>query len=268
MFISCSYNFIFVRTLALKTSLFLCCCAPSNKFLYLSSVHNNRKFSRRDPNPAERPHLSRRLSAWDNSKTIARFILIFDNGQLHEYLSKWTIFSKTRKWSRGTSHRDLHAFLIFHRTWLFKCLSERGQSRTKMKHLLYSSHFRSYEFKGERTSWDGRISWVVYLTTINAYPTLQKIAERPTVVFRTHTKDTEVSYWTHPYLWRALIRSASPSVGVRALTNSKTSNWFLNKILNWILRKTFEYFRLYLYQSILMSTLLGDPRVFMREPRA
>ena len=41
-------------------------------------------------------------------------------------------FSRTRRWSRGTSHEDLRAFLILYRTLLLKCLSERGQFRTKV----------------------------------------------------------------------------------------------------------------------------------------
>ena len=89
------------------------------------------------------------------------------------------------------------------------------------------------------------------------YRTHTMIAEQPTVVFRTHAKNTEVSYWARPHLCRALIRSSSPSVRVYAHVNSKTSNWFLNKILNLILRKTVEYFTLYLYQSTLIPTLDG-----------
>jgi hypothetical protein len=136
----------------------------------------------------------------------------------------------------------------------------------RMKNRLHSRHFLSFEFKGKRTSWDERISWLVYSATSNALPN----THNDCWTSNSGLSDTYEGYSRHPHLWRALFKSASPSVDVYefALANSKMSNWFLNKILNWILRKTVEYFRLYLYQSTLMPTLHGVPHVFVREPRA
>jgi hypothetical protein len=216
MFICCSYNFVFVRIAALETSPCLCYCAPSNNCIFHQySIIGS--FLGEFSNPQRGfifpavwvIEITRRLLhglSW--YLIMGNCIQICRNGLFLVKLGN----------CQGALHMGI--YMPFWSYMEHKCLSESGQSRTKVVDKNQTPFiFKSLSFLRVQR-WTHVMGWAYFLNCVfddqqRSTEHSRRLLNNQQWVFE-HIRRT---YWVHPHLWRALLgRPARLSICRRAWT--------------------------------------------------